>query len=54
MRVTYKGNQATVYFNHRKVFDARDNQLQASGKVGVWTNADTVASFDDFRIDKKR
>ena len=54
LRVTYKGNQTTVYFNHRKVFDAHDNELQASGRAGVWTNADTVAYFDDFRIDKKR
>lgn len=54
LRVTYKGSQATVYFNHRKVFDATDNVLKAPGKAGVWTNADTVAYFDDFRIDKKR
>jgi hypothetical protein len=54
LRVTYKGNQATVYFNHRKVFDARDSQLNSPGRGGVWTNADTVAYFDDFRIDKKR
>jgi len=54
LRVTYKGSQATVYFNHRKVFDARDNALNAPGRAGVWTNADTVAYFDDFRIDKKR
>lgn len=54
LRVTYKGSQATVYFNHRKVFDAKDSALNAPGKAGVWTNADTVAYFDDFRIDKKR
>ena len=54
LRVTYKGTQATVYFNHRKVFEANDGALNAAGKAGVWTNADTVAYFDDFRIDKKR
>ena len=54
LRVTYKGNKATVYFNHRKVFDATDSALNLAGKAGVWTNADTVAYFDDFRIDKKR
>ncbi len=54
LRVTYKGSQATIYFNHRKVFDANDSELNAPGKAGVWTNADTVAYFDDFRIDKKR
>lgn len=54
LRVTYKGTQASVYFNHRKVFDANDANLNAAGRAGVWTNADTVAYFDDFRIDKKR
>jgi len=54
LRVTYKGNQASVYFNHRKVFDANDVTSHAPGRAGVWTNADTVAYFDDFRIDKKR
>jgi len=54
LRVTYKGNQTTVYFNHRKVFDAFDGALSSPGRAGVWTKADTVAYFDDFRIDKKR
>ena len=54
LRVTYKGNQATVYFNHRKVFDAFDGALTNAGRAGVWTKADTVAYFDDFRIDKKK
>ncbi len=54
LRVTYKGSRASVYFNHRKVFDANDSALNVAGRAGVWTNADTVAYFDDFRIDKKR
>jgi hypothetical protein len=54
LRVTYKGNQTSVYFNHRKVFDAFDGALTNGGRAGVWTKADTVAYFDDFRIDKKR
>ena len=54
LRVTYKGNQTTVYFNHRKVFDAVDSALKTPGRAGVWTKADTLAYFDDFRIDKKR
>lgn len=54
LRVTYKGNQATVYFNHRKVFDARDGALNAPGRSGVWTDTETIAYFDDFHIDKKR
>jgi hypothetical protein len=54
MRVTYRGDQVTVYFNHRKVFDAIDRWPKTPGRSGLWTKADTVAYFDDFRIDKKR
>jgi hypothetical protein len=54
MRVTYRGDQVTAYFNHRKVFDAICNGIGTSGRAGLWTKADTVAYFDDFRIDKKR
>jgi hypothetical protein len=54
LRVTYKGAEATVYFNHRKVFEASDRAFISPGRAGVWTNADTIAYFDDFRIDKKR
>jgi len=54
LRVTYRGNQTTVYFDHRKVFEATDNGVKTAGRAGVWTKADTVAYFDDFRIDKKK
>lgn len=54
LRVNYKGSQMAVYFNHRKVFDASDALLNTAGRAGVWTKADTVAYFDDFRLDKKR
>jgi hypothetical protein len=54
MRVTYRGDQVTVYFNHRKVFDAKDQGLNEPGRAGLWTKGDTIAYFDDFHIDKKR
>lgn len=54
MRVTYRGDQVTTYFNHRKVFDADDRGPNAAGRAGVWTKGDTIAYFDDFHIDKKK
>jgi hypothetical protein len=54
LRVQYRGNLTTVYFNHRKLFEAVDSGLSAPGRSGVWTKGDTVASFDDFHIDKKK
>jgi hypothetical protein len=54
LRVTYKGSQTTVYCNHRKLFDAVDTAIVQAGRAGLWTKGDTVACFDDFRIDKKK
>jgi hypothetical protein len=54
LRVTFQNARMTVYFDHRKVMDADDTVLLKSGKTGVWTRGDTVAYFDNFRIDKKK
>lgn len=53
VRVVYKGGHFKVWFCNRKLFEADDNALTAAGKTGVCTRGDTVAYFDDFRIDKK-
>lgn len=54
LRVTFQNSRMTVYFDHRKVMDADDSMLQKPGKTGLWTRGDTVAYFDNFRIDKKK
>ena len=53
MRVDFKGNQFTVTFNGQKVIEAADDSFAAAGKVGVWTKADSVTLFDDFRYGEK-
>jgi hypothetical protein len=30
-----------------------DDALDAAGKTGLWTRADTVAYLDNFRIDRR-
>lgn len=52
-KVNFKGPHFHVLFDNRQLFDASDDTLTAPGKTGLWTRAGTVASFDDFRIDKK-
>ncbi len=52
-KVVYKGSHFRVLFGNRQLFDVDDNSLIGPGKTGLWTRAGTVASFDDFRIDKK-
>ena len=52
-RVSFRGNGIKVYFGNRRLFDAEDSGLPGAGKTGVLTSGTTVASFDDFRIEKK-
>jgi hypothetical protein len=52
-KVVFRGNNFRVFFGNRELFDAVDDSLSAPGKTGLWTQGGTVASFDDFRIDKK-
>lgn len=52
-KVIFRGNTIRVLFGNRQIFDAMDDSLSAPGKTGLWTRGGTVASFDDFRIDRK-
>jgi len=52
-KVIFRGPHFRVFVGNRQLFDATDDSLIAPGKTGLWTRAGTVASFDDFRIDKK-
>jgi hypothetical protein len=54
LRVTFQNTRMTVYFDHRKVMDADDAVLLKPGKTGLWTRGDTIAYFDNFRLDKKK
>jgi hypothetical protein len=52
-KVVFRGPHFRVFVGNRQLFDATDDSLVMPGKTGLWTRAGTVASFDDFRIDKK-
>jgi hypothetical protein len=53
LKVTFRGPVFSVYFNHRRIFQAEDASYQGPGKVGLWTKADSVTYFDDFRVSQK-
>ena len=53
LRVEFAGNRFSVIFNGKKLFEVEDDTFAASGKVGVWTKADSVTLFDDFRYGRK-
>jgi Domain of Unknown Function (DUF1080) len=54
LRVAFQATHMTVYFDHRKVMDAEDVTFQKPGKTGLWTRGDTIAYFDNFRIEKHK
>ena len=51
--VTFRGNVFTVTFDGQKVFEVEDGTFPEGGKAGLWTKADSVTHFDDFRIEGK-
>jgi hypothetical protein len=53
LRVDFVGNKFTVTFDGNKVIEATDDSFADSGKVGVWTKADSVTLFDDFSYGTK-
>ena len=50
LKVTARGNRFQVYMDHRRILQGSDNTFKTGGKVGLWTVADSVTYFDDFRV----
>jgi hypothetical protein len=50
LKVSARGSHFQVYVDHRRILQGQDNTFPASGGVGLWTAADSVTYFDDFRV----
>src|SRR5215471_10004488 len=48
LRVDFQNNHFTVTYDGKKAIEWDDATFPNAGKVGVWTKADSVTSFDDF------
>src|SRR5438046_3465357 len=48
LRVDFQGSHFTVTFDGKKAIEWDDTTFKDSGRVGVWTKADSVTLFDDF------
>jgi hypothetical protein len=46
LRVVARGDHITCYFDGKLLIDAHD-KTYTSGKIGLWTKADSVVAFDD-------
>lgn len=51
LRVSVRGSRFAVSLNGEHLFDVEDDTFAGAGKVGLWTKADSVTSFDDFEIE---
>ena len=49
LRVEFAGPRFRVFFEGRELFTVEDTTFTEAGKVGLWTKADSVTRFDDFR-----
>lgn len=44
-----RGDKLTVFFNGKQVIAHTDATFPAPGRVGLWTKAEAVSQFDDFK-----
>jgi hypothetical protein len=50
LRVEAVGNKFICYYDGVKKIEATDDTFKDAGKVGLWTKADSVTSFDDLKV----
>src|SRR5258708_2361403 len=50
LRVEVVGNKIICYYDGRQKIEATDETFKEAGKVGLWTKADSVTSFDDLKV----
>lgn len=50
LRVDVDGEKFSVWLNGGQLFDVEDDTFREAGRVGLWTKADSVTSFDDFAV----
>ena len=52
LKLEVEGNRFRGYLSGQLVVEATDDAFAAGG-VGLWTKADSVTCFDDFRVTAK-
>lgn len=52
LRFEAKGPLLTITFDGKVMVEKEDHTFSGPGKVGLWTKADSVSAFADFRIEQ--
>lgn len=53
IRIVHKGDHIQCYLNGKRQLDVKDETFKDAGKIGLWTKADAVTSFDDLTVNVK-
>jgi len=51
IKLTVLDDLFTTYLDEKELFKVQDSTFPNPGKVGLWTKADAVTYFDDFKIE---
>jgi hypothetical protein len=54
LRVDFDGPRFTIFFDGARIMEVEDGTFPSPGKTGLWTKADSVTYFDDFRIEVRK
>ena len=52
LRFEAKGRHLTIMFDDKVVIETDDKTFSNPGKVGLWTKADSVSAFTNFKIER--
>ncbi len=48
--IQVKGSLFTIFLNDERLFEVEDHTFAETGKIGLWTKADSVIYFDDLTV----
>lgn len=49
LKIRHVGDKIECWYDGKKHLDAKDDAIAKAGGVGLWTKADAVTSFDEFK-----
>ncbi|HKU98622.1 MAG TPA: hypothetical protein VJR58_25235, partial [Vineibacter sp.] len=52
LRVRAVGDRFSVYFDGSALFEATDQRISGSGRIALWSKADSVTEFVDLRLER--
>ncbi len=50
LKIMMKGDEIDCYFDGELKLETKDHSFPNAGKIGLWTKADAVTYFDDFKV----